>query len=68
MDGFEVLKRIKEDPVLANILVAVLTSSSEAKDRTNAMKLGADLYLQKAVDFHEFLNTLRYVETLLCPV
>ena len=68
MDGFEVLKRLREDALLKHVFVVVLTSSSQEVDRTKAMSLGASIYLQKAVDFEEFLAIVRNVETLVDAV
>jgi two-component system, response regulator len=67
MNGFEVLKKMRADPSLKHVFVAVLTSSREEKDRTEAMSLGADLYLQKAVDFDEFVEIVKQVESLMSP-
>lgn len=68
MNGFEVLKTMREDPALKSIPVVMLTSSVEDADRTKAMKYGADLYLQKAVDFNEFMVMLRQIEALIASV
>jgi two-component system, response regulator len=68
MNGFEVLKRMRTDPAMKHVFVAILTSSREEKDRTEAMSLGADLYLQKAVDFDEFVEIVKQVEALMSPV
>lgn len=67
MNGFEVLKRMRADPAMKHVFVAILTSSREEKDRTEAMTLGADLYLQKAVDYDEFVGIVRQVEALMSP-
>jgi len=62
LNGFEVLERMRRDPLLKDIFVVILTSSMEEKERMRAMNLGADLYLQKAVDFDEFSAALRQLE------
>lgn len=41
LDGFSVLKALKEDPEVANIPVLVLTSLSQQPDLAEAMRLGA---------------------------
>ena len=48
MDGFEVLKGIKEDPETKNIPVIILTNLEESGDIQKAIELGAKNYLVKA--------------------
>ena len=59
VDGLEVLKQIKADPVLKMIPVVVLTSSKEEKDMVASYKLGVNAYVVKPVDFHEFVNAIK---------
>lgn len=47
VDGLEVLKPLKESPVLAGVPIAVLTSSPSAQDRQRALVFGADHYFKK---------------------
>ena len=48
MDGFEVLAKIKEDPVLAEIPVIILSNLGQKDDIEKGLKLGAVDYLIKA--------------------
>ena len=48
IDGFEVLTRIKEDPVLASIPVIIFSNLGQREDVERGLKLGADDYLVKA--------------------
>ncbi len=48
MDGFEVLKNIKENKETANIPVILLTNLSQKEDRDKGLEMGADDYLVKA--------------------
>ena len=48
ISGFEALAQIKEDPVLAEIPVIVLSNLSQKNDIEKALKMGADDYLVKA--------------------
>ncbi len=48
MDGFEVLKRLKEDKGTADIPVILLTNLSQREDRNKGLEMGADDYLVKA--------------------
>lgn len=47
--GFEVLARIKPDPVLRRVPVVILTSSEDRTDVARAYDLGANSYLVKPV-------------------
>ena len=51
MDGFEVLKRIKENPKTDRIPVIILTNLGDLNNVQKALELGANTYLVKA-DFH----------------
>jgi DNA-binding response OmpR family regulator len=48
IDGFEVLSKIKEDPVLAQIPVIILSNLGQREDVERGLKLGAVDYLIKA--------------------
>ena len=49
MDGYEVCKRLKADPVTKNIPVIFVTSMSEMGDETKGLELGAIDYMIKPV-------------------
>jgi signal transduction histidine kinase len=60
MDGFETLKRLREDQVTAKIPVIFLTA--QKKDPTSieeGLQLGADLYLTKPIDTDELMVRTR---------
>jgi two-component system response regulator len=50
IDGLEVLRAIKGDPRTSGLPVIILTSSNHEKDISDALNLGADLFLQKPID------------------
>ena len=58
-DGFQVLKEIKGDPVLANIPVVVLTTSHADRDILKGYRLQANCFVSKPVDVDEFLRVVR---------
>jgi len=47
LHGFEVLKKLKEDPATKEIPVVVLTNLEELEDVEKALELGATTYLVK---------------------
>ena len=59
VDGLEVLRRLKEDPVLCTTPVVILTSSKQDRDMVQGYNLGANSYIQKPVEFDEFRATIK---------
>ncbi len=59
VDGLEVLRRIKTDPVLKTIPVVILTSSREEQDVVESYNLGVNAYVVKPVAFDDFLKVVR---------
>lgn len=58
IDGFEVMKIIKQDEETRHIPVVVLTSSKEEKDLLNSYNLGANSYIVKPVEFDKFVQAV----------
>lgn len=58
VDGLEVLRRIKSDPLAKLIPVVILTSSKEEKDLTESYRLCVNSYIQKPVDFDKFTEAI----------
>lgn len=50
MDGFEVCKRIKANPVTEHIPVVMVTALDQASDRVTGIEAGADDFLTKPVN------------------
>jgi CheY-like chemotaxis protein len=59
VDGLEVLRTLKADPVLKRIPVVVLTSSREEHDVIRSYDLGVNAYVVKPVTFGDFLEAVR---------
>lgn len=59
VDGLEVLRTIKNDARLRPIPVVMLTSSREERDLARSYALGANAYVVKPVEFHQFLAAVR---------
>jgi CheY-like chemotaxis protein len=59
VDGLEVLRQIKSDPVLKRIPVVMLTSSREEQDLVQSYDLGVNAFVVKPVDFAQFVEAIR---------
>lgn len=63
LDGYGFLARVKSDPTLSQLPIAMLTSRSGDKHRQLAMTLGAAAYFSKPYNERELLTTIRDVIT-----
>ena len=59
VDGLDVLRRLRANPQTAMVPVVILTSSKEDRDRASGYRSGANSYVQKPVDFTEFVAAVR---------
>ena len=59
VDGFEVMRQIRSDPVTRLIPVVLLTSSREQGDLLDGYGTGANGYVVKPVDFDEFVRAVQ---------
>jgi len=57
VDGFEVLRWIRQHPRLRNLRVVVLTASNQIRDVNEAYRIGANSFLVKPLDFENFVET-----------
>jgi two-component system, chemotaxis family, response regulator Rcp1 len=62
-DGREVLADIKGDDNLKTIPIVVLTTSRADQDILRAYQLNANCYINKPVDFTQFLEVVRSIES-----
>jgi len=62
-DGREVLAEIKADENLRTIPTVVLTTSRAEQDILRAYQLSANCYITKPVDFNQFLEVIKSIET-----
>lgn len=58
INGLEVLKRIRKNPLTKYIPVVILTSSKEEQDIINGYRLGVNSYVRKPVDFIKFTEAV----------
>jgi CheY-like chemotaxis protein len=62
-DGREVLAEIKADNSLKTIPIVVLTTSRAEQDVLRAYQFNANCYITKPVDFSQFLEVVRSIES-----
>lgn len=58
LDGFEVLRRLKESPETEGIPVVMLTGRKQEKDVVNGLSLGAEDYLIKPFSPEELITRI----------
>jgi CheY-like chemotaxis protein len=59
LDGLEVLQRVKQDPLLRQVPVVMLSSSREDHDLVRSYQLGVNAFVVKPVDFREFFAAIQ---------
>jgi CheY-like chemotaxis protein len=62
VDGFEVLKTVKQDAKLKRLPIIVLTTSNRDKDIQRAFNLGCNSYILKPVDYEKFLEAIETIQ------
>jgi len=61
-DGRDVLADVKHDEQLKTIPVVVLTTSTDERDVESCRQMGANSYINKPVDFSEFLGSVQHIK------
>ena len=64
MDGFEVCRRLKDDPRTANIPVVMVTSLNGAEDKIRGLEAGADDFLSKPVSDLQLISRVKSLARL----
>ncbi|APH72068.1 PleD family two-component system response regulator [Aquibium oceanicum] len=59
MDGFEVCRRLKEDPATAHIPVVMVTALDQVSDRIRGLEVGADDFLTKPVNDLQLMTRVK---------
>ncbi len=62
MSGLEVCEAVREDPVLKDTTIIMLTAKGQVNDKDHGMEAGADLYLTKP--FHPTMILEKVLEIL----
>ncbi len=66
VEGLEVLRQLRADPVTQSLPVVVLTSSDEDRDIHAAYRLRANSYIVKPVNFEKLLEVVAQIEGYSC--
>jgi len=61
IDGIQILEMIRRSPLTRNLVVVVMTSSSESRDLKACYDLGVNSYIVKPLDFQQFVEMARQV-------
>ena len=61
LNGIEVLKCIRENPITHRQPVIILTSSKEENDIKSSYNLGVNSYIHKPVDFYRFAEVIQHL-------
>lgn len=61
MDGYEVTKRLKQDPVTAAIPVVALTAHAMVGDRQKAFDAGCAGHIEKPVNTRTLIRDLEFI-------
>lgn len=58
VDGLEVLRQIKQDPVLCKMPVTMLTTTDDPKEVAHCHELGCSNYITKPIEYDKFVQTV----------
>jgi PAS domain S-box-containing protein len=64
MDGYEVCRRIRNNPAIADIPILILTAMNDFRSRLAGFEVGADDYITKPYDSMELFARVRTVSRL----
>lgn len=64
IDGFEVCRRLKDDPRTTNIPVVMLTALNSAQDKITGLEAGADDFMTKPVNDQQLLSRVKSLARL----
>ena len=68
MDGYQVLRRMKENEATRRIPVIILTTTDDPREIHRCYDLGCNVYLTKPVDYEDFSEAIRKLGLFLSVV
>jgi len=63
LDGYEILRRLRDDLRTKNLPVIMLTAKGQREDRETAMKCGANLFITKPFSNAEIVDAIKDLAT-----
>ena len=71
LDGYQVLKMMKEDKATKNIPVVVLTTTQSDAEVQRCYELGCNVFITKPIEYEEFSAAIRklglFIEIMMVP-
>lgn len=61
IDGLTVLQRLRQNELTRRLPIVILTNSNEKPDLLNSYNFGCNSYIQKPVDYNQFLTVLNEI-------
>ncbi|MCR5070770.1 MAG: response regulator [Bacteroidales bacterium] len=58
IDGFEVIKRLREDPATADVRIVILSALNSNEDVVKGFDLGANDFIMKPIILEKLLNSV----------
>ena len=68
LNGYQVLKRMKEAPNTKRIPVIMLTTTDDTREISKCYDLGCNVYITKPVDYQHFSDAIRKIGLFLSVV
>jgi CheY-like chemotaxis protein len=68
VDGVEVLRRLREDPLWSKMPVIMLTTTDDPREIGRCSELGCNVYIVKPVEYEAFVEAVRNVGLFLSIV
>ena len=68
IDGIEVLRQIKQDPMLKKMPVIMITTTDDPREIEKCHELGCSNYISKPIDYDKFVDSIRKLGLFLLIV
>lgn len=68
LDGYEILRRLKEDPRTRSIPIIVLTTTDNPREVDRCYELGCNVYITKPVEYSNFTDAIQKLGLILAVV
>lgn len=68
VDGIEVLRQVKQDPLLKRMPVIMITTTDDPREIATCHELGCSNYITKPIDYEKFVTAIRKLGLFLLVV